>query len=153
MMRLWTTFGGALALAACDKAPAPAPTPTATVAPPAIPSPTLTPTPTSFLPAEFRALGTEPFWSANVMPGKLVWSSPDDAQATTIAVERRDGSAKVRLAGRLKGAALALEVMPGPCSDGMSDRVYPFTAVLTIGGEARQGCAVAKDQLEREPKP
>ena len=153
MMRLWITLGGAVALAACDNPPAPAPSPTATLAPPAIADPAPAPTPGSFLPAEFRALGTEPFWAAKVGPGKLVWSSPEDAQATTIAVERRDAPAKVRLAGRLKGAALVLEVTPERCSDGMSDRVYPFTARLTIGAEARQGCAITNDQAEREPKP
>lgn len=163
MMRSGTVLGAVMVLAACGKPSASDPAAGTTFAasdvsfpassPPPPPPPPPPSAPASFLPAEFRALGTEPFWSAIVVPGKLVWSSPDDEQATTIPVERSDGLAKVRLTGKLKGAALALEITQKPCSDGMSDRVYPFTAALTIGAEARQGCAISQDQLEREPKP
>jgi len=32
-------------------------------------------------------------------------------------------------------------VTPGACSDGMSDRSYPYTVTLQVRGEQRQGCA------------
>ena len=34
-----------------------------------------------------------------------------------------------------------LAVTPGKCSDGMSDRSYPFTVTLMVMGEQREGCA------------
>ena len=38
-------------------------------------------------------------------------------------------------------ARFALAVTPGDCSDGMSDRTYPFVATLQVAGEQRNGCA------------
>jgi uncharacterized membrane protein len=32
-------------------------------------------------------------------------------------------------------------ITPGVCSDGMSDRTYPFVATLRLGDETRNGCA------------
>jgi uncharacterized membrane protein len=32
-------------------------------------------------------------------------------------------------------------VTRGACSDGMSDREYPFTVTLQVGEEKRMGCA------------
>ena len=123
------------------------------IAPVAVPVPAATAVPVSLVPAAFRALGTEPFWSASVAGTKLSYTTPEDQQGKSIAVTRSDGATRATLSGILAGAKLALEVTPGKCSDGMSDRVYPFTATLTIGGETRHGCASAKAQMEREPKP
>ena len=36
---------------------------------------------------------------------------------------------------------LELRVRPGKCSDGMSDRQFPMTAVLELGDATRTGCA------------
>ena len=38
-------------------------------------------------------------------------------------------------------AASETVVTPGECSDGMSDRTYPFTVTLLLGEEQRTGCA------------
>jgi uncharacterized membrane protein len=43
--------------------------------------------------------------------------------------------------GTYAGAPFILRVSPGKCSDGMSDTVYPFTAVLTVSGQTERGCA------------
>jgi uncharacterized membrane protein len=122
-------------------------------APVAEPVPAASAVPVSRVPAAFRALGTEPFWSAAVAGTRLTYTTPEDQQGKSIAVTRSDGPTRAELSGILAGAKLALEVTPGTCSDGMSDRVYPFTATLTIGGETRHGCAIAKKQIEREPTP
>ena len=34
-----------------------------------------------------------------------------------------------------------MTVTPGACSDGMSDRTYPYTVTLKIGDDTREGCA------------
>ena len=45
-----------------------------------------------------------------------------------------------------------LMITPGECSDGMSDRTYPYTATLLVGDEQRQGCAWTDSQPYDEPE-
>jgi uncharacterized membrane protein len=49
--------------------------------------------------------------------------------------------------GELAGASFEMTVTPLECSDGMSDRTYPFTVTLEIGEDLRKGCG----WTEREP--
>jgi uncharacterized membrane protein len=114
-----------------------------------LPSPTPEPTPTlsaqpAGLVAESDTLhftGTEPFWGGEVSGTSLTYSTPDNQQGTTIAVTRSATPDSVAFNGKLDGMPFALGVARGECSDGMSNRSYPFTATLEIGGELRQGCA------------
>ena len=87
------------------------------------------------------ALGTEPFWSIAVEPGTLTWSSPEDQSGTLFkARARQDGTAMV-YAGTLAGQPLTLRIVPGTCSDGMSDQVYPYSATVTQPSGTLKGCA------------
>lgn len=85
--------------------------------------------------------GTEPFWGGRSAGGRLTYSTPENIDGQTISVERFAGNNGLSLAGELDGAAFDLAVTPGECSDGMSDRTYPFVATLKIGEEMRFGCA------------
>jgi uncharacterized membrane protein len=89
-----------------------------------------------------RALGTEPFWSVELTGTEMVYSAPEPPeqrapqprpvlQGTTAAFESEtaDGT-------RLKVTLVATE-----CSDGMSDRTFPLTAMVTIGERKLTGCA------------
>ena len=62
-------------------------------------------------------------------------------------VERFAGRGGISFSGELDGAELEMMVTPLACSDGMSDRAYPFTATLKLGEETRKGCA----WTERQP--
>ncbi|MBA4087270.1 MAG: hypothetical protein C0491_05645 [Novosphingobium sp.] len=93
------------------------------------------------VPPSFRALGTEPFWSARVDADKLSWSTPEQPEGLTVPVKRQDVAGKVILSGEVGGKALVLEVSVGSCSDGMSDTVYPLTVVRRIGNDTQRGCA------------
>lgn len=101
----------------------------------------------SFLPASFRALGTEPFWNARVAGGQLTYTTPEDTMdggdpaGLTIAVERIDRAGAVELRGALKGQQLRITITPGQCSDGMSDNTYPWKAERTLGTDVQRGCA------------
>ena len=89
----------------------------------------------------YQALGTEPFWSIEVMPGKLRYTTPENLDGTAFpATESAQGNAS-RYAGLMDGKAVTLLIEPGQCSDGMSDTVYPYKAVLTIEERSEQGCA------------
>ncbi len=135
-----------LGLAACGQQPDVAPTQSATAEveagaiASAQPMATGSPEP-AMREKPFQALGTEPFWAVEVLPGQLRYSDPENIAGTTFAAtESREGSG-LRYSGTLNGQPLTLLVQPGTCSDGMSDTVYPWTAVLTKDGFALQGCA------------
>lgn len=85
--------------------------------------------------------GTEPFWGGEATGGRLRYSTPETPDGTTIAVQRFAGLNGISFSGTLDGGGFDLTVTPGTCSDGMSDRSYPFTATLRIGSETREGCA------------
>ena len=88
-----------------------------------------------------RFTGTEPFWGGEAAGGSLTYSTPENQEGTTIAVERFAGNNGLGLSGTLDGQAFDMTVTPGECSDGMSDRTYPFTVTLKIGADQRSGCA------------
>jgi len=91
----------------------------------------------------FHALGTEPFWSVKVSPGQLRYSSPETPEVSFVSSEAKDGKG-VRYSGTMNGKSLSLMIVPGKCSDGMSDTVYEWQAELTIAGQTEQGCAKAE---------
>ena len=92
----------------------------------------------------FVVTGTEPFWSAEVAAGSLRYSTPENPTgiAATVA-EAKDGTG-MRYSGTLRGQALDLLILPGKCSDGMSDKTYAFSATLLIGTVSLRGCAERK---------
>jgi len=85
--------------------------------------------------------GTEPFWGGQVSGSSLTYTTPEDQKGATIAVSRFAGRNGVSYSGDLAGAAFVVALTPGSCSDGMSDRRYPFVATLQVKGEQREGCA------------
>ncbi len=87
-----------------------------------------------------RFTGTEPFWGGEATGGTLRYSTPEDQDGTEIAVERFAGRGGLSFSGELDGAPFEMMVTPLECSDGMSDRTYPFTVTLEIGEETRNGC-------------
>jgi len=84
--------------------------------------------------------GTEPFWGGQATAGELTYTTPENIEGTAIAVERFAGRGGLSLSGELDGAAFDMMVTEGECSDGMSDRAYPFTVTLKLGGQTRFGC-------------
>lgn len=88
-----------------------------------------------------RFTGTEPFWGGTVTGDRLVWQTPEDQQGTEIPVRRFAGNHGLGFSGTLAGQGFDMAVTPGACSDGMSDRTYPFTVTVTIGQAMRSGCA------------
>ena len=74
-------------------------------------------------------------------PTKPTYSTVEDPDGTTIAVERFAGNNGLGYSGSLDGTSFDMAITPGECSDGMSDRTYPFTVTLRIGEEQRTGCA------------
>ena len=93
------------------------------------------------LPARFTALGTEPVWAAKVDGARLTYITPEDQVGQPIAVARTSHGDSVEFAATLAGKRLTLTVSAGPCSDGMSDTVYPFAVRRQLGDDEQRGCA------------
>lgn len=85
--------------------------------------------------------GSEPFWSGQAAGGSLTYATPDDQKGATIAVSRFAGRNGLSFSGDFGGMPFVLAVTPGKCSDGMSDRSYPYAVTLQVKGEQREGCA------------
>lgn len=93
------------------------------------------------IPQRFQAIGTEPFWSARVSEGSLVYSTPDNPEGARVATMRRASGDGIVVSATIDGKPLELEVTRQPCSDGMSDTAYPFAVVRRLGPDIQRGCA------------
>ncbi|MFA7603980.1 MAG: hypothetical protein WCY29_13300 [Novosphingobium sp.] len=87
-----------------------------------------------------RFTGTEPFWGGRVTGGALTYETPEKPEGIAIAVRRLAGNNGLAFSGTVDGGAFDMAVSEAPCSDGMSDRTYPFTVTLQFAGETRHGC-------------
>ena len=151
-------FGGSFGIAACvgaallsscgsgEKPPAPKPTASRQAPDPAS---------LSFLPADFHATGTEPFWSATVENGQLTYVTPETRQAggVTARVVRADGAGNALLTAIVDGQAIQLLVTPGACSDGMSDKVYPWTVERSLGDDTENSADGCAEPLQPDSNP
>lgn len=107
----------------------------------ASPSASLPPTPQSRFPQQLKALGTEPFWSLDIDGNRIAYSSADAPAPISAELVRREIAGELSLAGTLSGAALTATVRRESCSDGMSDRTYPYAVDLRWGARTLKGCA------------
>ncbi|PKP63624.1 MAG: hypothetical protein CVT87_03330, partial [Alphaproteobacteria bacterium HGW-Alphaproteobacteria-9] len=62
------------------------------------------------------------------------------------AVERFAGNNGLGFSGTMEGAAVTITLTPGVCSDGMSDRTYPYVATIALGDETLRGCGYTDRQ-------
>lgn len=91
-----------------------------------------------------QALGTEPFWSLEVLPKDLKYSSPENPTGTVFPAAVTKEPSGWRFTGALEGKRVVLLIEAGTCSDGMSDTVYPYKSSFTWGDQTQQGCARLK---------
>jgi uncharacterized membrane protein len=87
-----------------------------------------------------RFTGTEPFWGGSVTGKTLTWTTPDNPEGSTIPVQRFTGNNGLGFSGKLDASDFNMAVTHAPCSDGMSDRVYPFTVTVEISQAPQSGC-------------
>lgn len=84
--------------------------------------------------------GTEPFWNMEIKQGLLLYTTPDNPDGDVASVTRFAGNNGLGISGELAGQELQIAITPGECSDGMSDRTYPFTATVTLSDKQLNGC-------------
>ena len=98
-----------------------------------------------------RFVGTEPFWGGRIAGSTLTYETPEQPEGETVAAERFAGRGGVSWSGGLGEAAFTMTVTPAECSDGMSDRTYPFVATLQLGDKLLSGCAWTDTQPFQGP--
>jgi uncharacterized membrane protein len=96
--------------------------------------------------------GTEPFWGGKVAGQALTYTTPENQTGEMVAVDRFAGRNGISFSGELDEMPFVLAVTPGKCSDGMSDRTYPFAVTLQVRGETRDGCAWTDKQAFTGPE-
>ena len=95
-----------------------------------------------------RALGTEPFWALDVDIGGLRFITPDDTSGIRFApIEPTVVADTVVWSGQTDGMAIEVRVWMEKCSDGMSDREYPYASQVTIAGTTYRGCAIRRRSI------
>ncbi|KMW56843.1 hypothetical protein AIOL_001800 [Candidatus Rhodobacter oscarellae] len=88
------------------------------------------------LPAGLLCAGTEPFWSLQLSASSAAYSDANDLflslglTGTRVAAGRPSFPVQVSLSGG--GGSATLLVRPSACSDGMSDRAYPWHVDLLL---------------------
>lgn len=89
-----------------------------------------------------RALGTEPFWGAQVEGRCVTYTHPEDQKGTRIWTRYTATADGGRWSGSLGGRQFELVTRKAAdCSDGMSENKFPMAADLMVNGEKRKGCA------------
>lgn len=91
--------------------------------------------------ANYRALGTEPFWSLELDGRQMVFSEAN----TGLPVIEPQPRAIHGFAGDIyQGKRISLNIVHGQrCSDGMSDRVYPDKVQVRVDERSFEGCGGA----------
>ena len=91
-----------------------------------------------------RALGTEPFWSLELTGTDMVYTSPEpgELQAPQPAAVVQ-GTVAMFEAATADGQPMNVTLTATECSDGMSDRTYPLTAIVQLGERTLTGCAAS----------
>ena len=135
MRRLYAALS-VLVLAGCSPAEAPAPSPELT-APAAVLGGVE-------LAGSLRAIGTEPDWSVDLTGTEMVYTSPEPPGQRARQPEPVIQGTTATWAGETAdGATFKVTLVATECSDGMSERTYPLTAMVTVGERALTGCAAS----------
>lgn len=90
-----------------------------------------------------RALGTEPFWSVELTADHLAYTSPEGEETAPRPETVVQGTVATFEGLTDKGSTLSLTLTATECSDGMSDRTYPLTAIVKLGDRLLTGCAAS----------
>jgi uncharacterized membrane protein len=91
-----------------------------------------------------RALGTEPFWSLELTGTDMVYTSPEPGELRApqpAAVVQ--GTVAMFEAATADSQPMKVTLTATECSDGMSDRTYPLTAIVELGERTLTGCAAS----------
>ncbi len=111
--------------------------------------------PPSPLESDFNLLGTEPFWAIQISKEDQTTTvsrpGESDARIGYPAESKGEGGAVVLTAPAPEGD-IVMTLTRKECSDGMSDRTYPWSAVVVIEGTTLTGCGASKEFIRDTPQ-
>jgi uncharacterized membrane protein len=88
-------------------------------------------------------IGTEPFWSIERKKDSIIFHMSDWEKPVVLKANRTINSKdSVVYSGRDHTEYLETRIVPGECSDGMSDRKYDYAVTVIHNGHTYKGCAV-----------
>jgi uncharacterized membrane protein len=96
--------------------------------------------------ATFSGGGNEPFWSFEVSPKGITYSSPDGPKTVFPYVRPLKASGRVEDSLRLyklRGGD-TLIIQKSTCSDNMSDNIYNYSVIMILKNRVLAGCATKK---------
>jgi uncharacterized membrane protein len=98
---------------------------------------------------EFNSVGTEPFWNVTVSKSGIVYSSPNAKKQTfpyVTPIKAAGRTADIVRVYRLQGKPNSMLIIKkeSTCSDGMSDKQYPYSVTLILNNTVLEGCAEKK---------
>lgn len=102
-------------------------------------------------PEKLKAVGTEPFWSLDIDRGAIAYSTAEQPAPVAGRAARSEEGGALKLAGTLAGRTIDVSIVPDTCSDGMSDRIYPYAVTVRLGAETLRGCAYPADLVGKAP--
>lgn len=100
-------------------------------------------------PADYRALGTEPFWSLTI--GRTVMRLEEPGRPTR--TYRTPPARRIPNGVRRASGPIVVTIVRRACSDGMSDRTFPETVTVRIGARVLNGCGGAPASPPGRPVP
>lgn len=137
----------ALMLAACgQEAPGGADAPPPADAPPEATAPAEA---ASEYAVDFAARGNEPFWRADVKGTTITITRPEPPEVVATNAALGTSGTTATWTAQAGTTSVVLVVSKAPCSDGMSDLKYDYTAELREGDVVFKGCAFP---LSAEPR-
>ena len=104
---------------------------------------------------EFIALGNEPFWAVDIIPTEqqIVLKDVGADKVYQFPYQPANIGGGVHRYETTNGAKdkLVIVIREEPCSDGMSDSQYSYSAEIVINGRILKGCAIRKGDLPKNP--
>lgn len=92
-------------------------------------------------PADYRAIGTEPFWAVMIRGSTALLERPDHRPLRYNVVQDGDDRAI-----RFLGEGFTLTATEGPCSDGMSDAIWSDRVQIAFEEGTLKGCGGIREE-------
>lgn len=101
------------------------------------------------LAGDLTLIGTEPFWSVVITEStkSTALTRPDAAPVTAELPERNGTVDGANFTAKAPDGEMRITLKKAACSDGMSDRAYPYEAEVNWQGQALKGCAIATKEM------
>jgi len=93
---------------------------------------------------EFRALGQEPGWHVEIVPGKQIAYIGNYGRDTVITPvphpQKSEDQKRIVYKAATKEHSLELEIIDKPCTDAMSGFSFPLSVKITVDDKTHNGC-------------